>query len=265
MERCSSFKNFFTDCQLWFSFFYLTENLVFRGVESSGKSPLDLCILVLREVNNAHVAVGNLITHSPRQLRCFVGCNVMLEAGEYVVIPLAFNNWNTSKWLPVCYCQHIQLFFLLFSTLLAMTYIYMQEEYMHVLTLIHTHKTYAYRHPHTHARMHTHNFRARYHRGSACSTVELGHYRCVQPSQEVVIRSRRWAAVSRKFPSGNSVKKVSRSESEIYWWFDETCFALIWPSRLIAVNYQEFINFSRFSKFGQSPSAFWRQLGAKQA
>lgn len=65
-----------------------------RGVESSGKSPLDLCILVLREVNNAHVSVGNLITHSSRQLRCFVGCNVMLEAGEYVVIPMAFNNWN---------------------------------------------------------------------------------------------------------------------------------------------------------------------------
>ncbi|KAK7097003.1 calpain-15-like isoform X2 [Littorina saxatilis] len=65
-----------------------------RGVESSGKSPLDLCILVLREVNNAHVAVGKLITHSPRQLRCFVGCNVMLEPGEYVVIPLAFNHWN---------------------------------------------------------------------------------------------------------------------------------------------------------------------------
>ena len=91
--------------------FYLTENLIFRGVESSGKSPLDLCILVLREVNNAHVAVGNLITHSPRQLRCFVGCNVMLEAGEYVVIPLAFNNWNISKWLPVCYCEHTELFF----------------------------------------------------------------------------------------------------------------------------------------------------------
>nr|KAG5695769.1 hypothetical protein BaRGS_013857 [Batillaria attramentaria] len=65
-----------------------------RGLESTGKSPLDLCILVLREVNNPNVAVGNLITHSPRQLRCFVGCNVMLEAGEYVVIPLAFNHWN---------------------------------------------------------------------------------------------------------------------------------------------------------------------------
>lgn len=65
-----------------------------RGLEATAKSPLDLCILVLREVNNPNVAVGNLITHSPRQLRCFVGCSVMLEAGEYVVIPLAFNNWN---------------------------------------------------------------------------------------------------------------------------------------------------------------------------
>ena len=109
VEMCSSFKNFLLSAMI--QLFYLTENLIFRGVESSGKSPLDLCILVLREVNNAHVAVGNLITHSPRQLRCFVGCNVMLEAGEYVVIPLAFNNWNISKWLPVCYCEHTELFF----------------------------------------------------------------------------------------------------------------------------------------------------------
>ena len=74
-------------------------NVVFSGVESRGKSPLDLCIVVLREVNNAHISVGNLITHSARQLRSFVGCNVMLEAGEYIVIPLTFNNWNVCKWL----------------------------------------------------------------------------------------------------------------------------------------------------------------------
>ncbi|XP_059144813.1 calpain-15-like [Physella acuta] len=65
-----------------------------RGV-AGGKSPLDLCLLVLRESPNLQqVAVGKLEVHSSRQLRGFVGCSHMFSPGDYVIVPLAFNHWK---------------------------------------------------------------------------------------------------------------------------------------------------------------------------
>ena len=68
-----------------------------RGPNKETKSILDLCILVLRSSNNPQCAVGKLMAHSQRQLRCFTGCNTMLEAGEYLILCLAFNHWSAGK------------------------------------------------------------------------------------------------------------------------------------------------------------------------
>lgn len=65
----------------------------FRGSEDSA-NVLDLCVLVFRESTMDSQAFGRLITCSKRQLKSFVGCNVMLEPGEYVVVTLAFNHWT---------------------------------------------------------------------------------------------------------------------------------------------------------------------------
>ncbi|XP_041358564.1 calpain-15-like [Gigantopelta aegis] len=66
-----------------------------RGPNKDTKSTLDLCILVLRNSTNPNCATGKMIAHSQRQLRCFIGCNVMLEMGEYIILCLAFNHWST--------------------------------------------------------------------------------------------------------------------------------------------------------------------------
>ncbi|KAL3267049.1 hypothetical protein HHI36_011191 [Cryptolaemus montrouzieri] len=64
-----------------------------RKSEKSQRSQLDLCVGVFRA--NPDNSIGSLIEHSKRQVRGFVGCNKMLELGKYIVIPLAFNHWNT--------------------------------------------------------------------------------------------------------------------------------------------------------------------------
>lgn len=48
--------------------------------------------------NISSMSIGALVAHSRRQIRGFVGCHAMLEPGEYTVMCLAFNHWNTSKW-----------------------------------------------------------------------------------------------------------------------------------------------------------------------
>ena len=56
---------------------------------------MDLCVAIFREATNTHMAFGPLVTNSQRQLKSFVGCNTMLEPGEYVITSLAFNHWST--------------------------------------------------------------------------------------------------------------------------------------------------------------------------
>ncbi|XP_061165406.1 calpain-15-like [Saccostrea echinata] len=80
--------------------FYTTEvevGVFQEGVRSNdNKNPADLCVLILRDSPNGVQAFGPLVACSNRQIKSFVGCNTMLEPGEYVVLPLAFNFWTLS-------------------------------------------------------------------------------------------------------------------------------------------------------------------------
>ena len=75
---------------------YYWHNFIHRGVDKHS-GMLDLCVLVLRESKTDDLSFSKLMTCSRRQLKSFVGCNVMLPAGEYVLVPLAFNHWSNSE------------------------------------------------------------------------------------------------------------------------------------------------------------------------
>nr|XP_023014057.1 calpain-D-like [Leptinotarsa decemlineata] len=64
-----------------------------RKSEKSQRSQLDLCVVLFKA--RPASTIGSLVEHSKRQVRGFVGCNKMLEAGSYIVVPLAFNHWHT--------------------------------------------------------------------------------------------------------------------------------------------------------------------------
>ena len=69
---------------------------VHRGADED-KGMMELCVAIFREASNTHLAFGALVANSQRQLKSFVGCNTMLEPGEYVITALAFNHWSTGK------------------------------------------------------------------------------------------------------------------------------------------------------------------------
>lgn len=66
---------------------------------------LDLCIMVFRSAISKNagrgsqelVNIGSLMDYSQRQVRNFVGCSLILEPGEYIVMCTAFNHWQTKS------------------------------------------------------------------------------------------------------------------------------------------------------------------------
>ena len=93
-------------------------------------SPLDLCVVLFRRKDNtnhnddfaASISVGELVSHSKRQIRGFVGCHAMLEPGEYTVMCLALNHWNTSELINYLVINANNLFVSFYSEIVSFSH-----------------------------------------------------------------------------------------------------------------------------------------------
>lgn len=64
---------------------------------------LDLCIMIFKAIvieqgkTREMIDIGTLVDYSHRNVRNFVGCSLILEPGEYVILCTAFNHWQTKS------------------------------------------------------------------------------------------------------------------------------------------------------------------------
>lgn len=83
-----------TECV--FSLFQESNRNKLKKNSPINKLQLDLCVLIFKVNNNMFncLQIGCLAKTSRRAVRGFVGCEAMLEPGNYIIICTAFNHWH---------------------------------------------------------------------------------------------------------------------------------------------------------------------------